>query len=73
MKSHLDEVIVTKSKQELEKEPAPGRHTWRLHRHRVPGSEYRVTENFPGCTIDYDGLNAMLRELGYKTSGWNPR
>lgn len=73
MKADLNKAPLAKTKDEPEKERVPGKHTWRLHRHRVPGSEYKVRENFPGSRIDYDGLNAMLRELGYKTSSWNPR
>ena len=66
-------MTTTKRKRHNRHPQTPGRHTWRLHRDRVPGSEYRVTENYSGCRIDYEGLNAMLRGLGYKTSSWDPR
>jgi len=64
---------VIDAKRLASEEHHPGKHTLRLHRHRAPGSEYKVSESFPGCRINYDGLNAMLRQLGYKTSKWNPR
>ena len=73
MKQYLDEVTVVEGKEVLEEERIPRKHTWRLYRPLIPGSEYKVTESFPGCRIDYEGLNAMLRGLGYKTSSWDPR
>ncbi len=71
--------VIEKAKPEMEVqehdnvERVPGKHTWRLKRRGIPGAEYKVIENFSGCLIDYEGLNAMLRRLGYKTSSWDPR
>ena len=68
MRSYLFLVIVTKSKEAPENELSPRKHTLRLHQPRVPGSEYKVIEIFPGCRINYDGLKAMLRNLDHKSS-----
>ena len=75
----MNREVIEKAKADMEapehgnEERVPGKHTWRLNRRGVPGAEYKVVENFPGCTIDYGGLNAMLRGLGYKTSSWDPK
>lgn len=67
------EVDSTNDELSRKEQKLPGKHTWRLQRPRVAGSEYKVHETSCGGRIDCEGLNAMLSELGYKTSSWDPR
>jgi len=48
-----------------------GKRRWRLDRPPVPGSEKPVAEVVNG--LNYKGLNAELRKLGFKTMSWSPR
>lgn len=51
----------------------PKKCTWRLNRPPIPGMEKRVDEVWAGGHISYEGLNAELRKLGYKTMSWSPK
>jgi hypothetical protein len=60
-----------KGQRNINPEHKPKKRSWRLDRPPVPGSKKPVREFVGG--LSYQGLNAELRKLGFKTTSWSPR